>query len=127
MNPTFAPMLKIPKGVTKIDFYTNALGAVEHFHLTNDDGSIHVAEFSLEGAIFHLHEETIYSTARCPGTAGTTTVVIGLFVEDVHAFVARAEAAGATVISPVQDYDYGYRQGTFVDPFGHHWQIQKKI
>jgi PhnB protein len=35
--------------------------------------------------------------------------------------------AGATEISPVKDYEYGYRQGMFKDPFGHYWQIQKKL
>jgi PhnB protein len=27
----------------------------------------------------------------------------------------------------VTDHDYGYRQGMVKDPFGHYWQIQKKI
>jgi PhnB protein len=35
--------------------------------------------------------------------------------------------AGATEISPSQDYENDYRQGMFKDPFGHTWQIQKKI
>jgi PhnB protein len=35
--------------------------------------------------------------------------------------------AGATEISPAKDYEYGYRQGMFKDPFGHYWQIQKKL
>ncbi len=39
----------------------------------------------------------------------------------------QAIQAGATEINPATDYDYGYRQGMFKDPFGHYWQIQKKI
>jgi len=46
---------------------------------------------------------------------------------DVHAVFNKAIAAGATVISPVEDYDYGYRQGTLQDPFGHQWIIQCRI
>jgi len=34
---------------------------------------------------------------------------------------------GAIEIHPTTDHDYGYRQGMFKDPFGHYWQIQKKI
>jgi len=30
-------------------------------------------------------------------------------------------------IDPVQDYNYDYRQGTFADPFGHQWVVEKKI
>jgi PhnB protein len=38
-----------------------------------------------------------------------------------------AIAAGATILSPAQDYDYGYRQGKIKDPFGHIWMIEKNI
>jgi len=30
-------------------------------------------------------------------------------------------------IHPVQDYDYGYRQGDIRDPSGHCWTIEKSI
>jgi PhnB protein len=39
----------------------------------------------------------------------------------------NALKAGATLLNPVQDYDYGYRQGDIKDPFGHQWMIEKKI
>ena len=42
---------------------------------------------------------------------------------DADATVARAEAAGATVLQPVDDRFYGSRSGTIRDPFGHQWQI----
>jgi PhnB protein len=56
-----------------------------------------------------------------------TTVTIGLFVPDVDLVITNAIKAGATLINPAQDYEYGYRQGTIKDPFGHYWQIQKVI
>lgn len=62
-----------------------------------------------------------------PLLTNTTSVIIGLFVEDVPAVLEQAVVAGATLISPSTDFDYGYRQGEFQDPFGHRWQIQKKI
>jgi PhnB protein len=123
---TFAPILTIPNGVTDIDFYKKAFGAVELRRFGNDDGTIHVSEMEIDGAMFHLHEQTTLFTASPFALAGTT-VTIGLFVDDVHAVFANAVAAGATVRSPVQDYDYGYRQCEIVDVFGHRWQIQKAI
>jgi PhnB protein len=39
----------------------------------------------------------------------------------------QALEAGATLLSPAQDYDYGYRQGIILDPFGHQWMIEMKI
>ena len=62
-----------------------------------------------------------------PGNAKGVTSVVGLFVKDVQEVFNRAISARATVINPVTDHDYGYRQGMFRDPFGHLWQIQKRI
>ena len=122
----FAPELHIPKGTTNIDFYTN-FGATEHFCFRNDDGSIHVAELEINGAIFHLHETVRWFDALEPISAKGVTSVIGLFVPDVDEVMHTAIQSGATEINPAKDYDYGYRQGMFKDPFGHYWQIQKKI
>lgn len=123
----FAPLLYIPGGVTDISFYERALGAVEHFRFTNDDGSIHVAELAVDRVIFHVHEENHEKGVLSPASAGGTTTIIGLFVDDVHAVMDRALSGGAIELSPVTDYDYGYRQGDVKDPFGHHWCFQKKI
>ncbi len=126
-NPThFAPELHIPNGTFEIDFYTG-FGATEHFCLRNDDGSIHVAELEMNGAIFHLHETMQWFDALEPIRAKGVTSVIGLFVPDVDEVMLKAMQAGATEISSAKDHDYGYRQGMFKDPFGHYWQIQKKI
>jgi PhnB protein len=120
----FAPQLTIPKGITDISFYNKAFNAIEQWCLKNDDGSVHVAAFTIDGALFHIHEQ-MHSNAFSPGTHNGTTVTIGLMVDDVHAVVALAAEAGATITSPVKDYEYGYRQGEFIDPFGHQWLIEK--
>lgn len=122
----FAPELHIPNGTHNIEFYTK-FGATEHFCFRNDDGSIHVAELEINGAVFHLHETMRWFDALEPVSAKGVTSVIGLFVNDVHEVFNHAISAGATEISPVTDHEYGYRQGMFKDPFGHYWQIQKKI
>ncbi len=123
---TFAPQLIIPNGVTDISFYNKAFNAVELWRLNNDNGSVHVAGFTIDGALFHIHEQT-KATGISPGTHNSTTVIVGLMVDDVHEVVAQAVAAGAQLTSPVQDYDYGYRQGEITDPFGHRWLIEKII
>ncbi len=125
-KPFFAPQLFINNGVKDISFYANAFDAAENFCLRNDDDSVHVAELSIDGTIFHLHEVTkqhFFSPEKHHGT----TAIIGLFVSDVSAVMNKALRAGAVEISPVKDYEYGYRQGEIKDPFGHHWLIEKKI
>jgi len=123
----FAPQLFINNGVRDISFYEKAFGATELRRFSNDDGSIHVSELSIHGAIFHLHEVTAKPNFFSPQKHNGTTILIGLFVSDVDALMNNAIAAGATEISAATDYEYGYRQGQFKDPFGHYWLIQKRI
>ncbi|MEP6684022.1 MAG: VOC family protein [Parafilimonas sp.] len=122
----FAPQLLINNGVKDISFYAEAFGAVENLCLKDDDDTIHVAELSINGAIFHLHEVT-KSYFFSPEKHNGTTTIIGLFVPDVQAVMTNAINAGAIEIMPATDFEYGYRQGEIEDPFGHHWLIQKKI
>ena len=122
----FAPELHIPNGTTDISFY-HRFGASEHFCLRNEDNSIHVAELDFDGAVFHIHEIVGWFDALEPVAANGVTLVIGLFVEDVDGVIKAGINAGATLITPAIDHEYGYRQGMFKDPFGHLWQIQRKI
>ena len=128
-HASFAAMLSIRKGTHKkeFEFYKKAIGEVELRSFDNDDGSVHVMEMAVDGALFHFHEENISKRNMSPEMARCVTAVIGLMVPDVDTIMAQAEAAGARITSPAQDYDYGYRQGDFVDLMGHHWQIGKVI
>jgi PhnB protein len=123
----FAPQLFIPSGVTDISFYSKAFDATELRIWRNDDGSIHVAELSIHGALFHLHEERSAKGQFEPNKVSGVTGLVGLFVEDVFAVMDKALHAGAVPVSPAQDYEYGYRQGCIQDPFGHQWIIEKRI
>lgn len=127
IKPFFAPQLVIKNGVHDISFYTKAFDAIELRSFKNDDGSYHVAELSIDGAMFHLHEEVHRPGSFSPEKYNGTTAYIGLFVPDVNAVMKSAIAAGGTERSPAQDYDYGYRQGELKDPFGHVWLIEQKI
>lgn len=111
----------------ELDFYIKAFGAVELRRFSNDDGSIHVSEMSIDGALFHFHEENAQKGRFPPGQFNGVTASIGLFVPDVDKIMAQAAAAGATVEHPAKDYEYGYRQGELIDPLGHRWTIEKVI
>ena len=124
----FSPMLYMKDVAAAIEFYKKAFDAVELRRWSNDDGSVHVAEMSLRNHVFHLHEEVEGKNQRSPAASNNaTTVVIGLFVQDVDDLMHKAINAGANLLDPPQDYDYGYRQATITDPFGHQWQLQKVI
>ena len=121
----FAPELYIHDVKAAIDFYIKAFDAIEVFHFDNEDGGVHVAEMQIGGATFHLHEPT--ANGISPLTVQGIMIQIGVFADDPDAFFNKAIAAGAELIMPIQDFDYGYRQGIVKDPFGHSWQFQKRI
>jgi PhnB protein len=123
----FAQELFIANGIKDVSFYTKAFGAIELRRFSNDDDSIHVSEFSIGEALFHLHEVTAKKYFQDPGKTGGTSVCVGLFVKNVDEVMKKAIEAGASEINPATSYDYGYRQGLIKDPFGHYWQIQQKI
>ena len=50
-----------------------------------------------------------------------------LKVDDAQATLARAEQLGAVVVSPVRDWEYGQRQATLDDPFGHQWLLTQTL
>jgi PhnB protein len=120
----FVPQLAISHGTMDLEFYKNAFGAIETKHIQNDDGSIHVSEMFIDGAMVHFHEEAYDGRTFSPEKYNGVTTTIGLMVADTDAVIARALKAGAKLVSPAQSYDYGYRQGSIVDPLGHHWIIE---
>ena len=52
---------------------------------------------------------------------------MGLYVEDVDAVTAAAEAAGATVREPAADFVSGDRFASILDPFGIRWSVMTRI
>ena len=123
----FVPQLIIPHGTMDLDFYRNAFNTTETKHLTNNDGSIHVSEMFIDGAMFHFHEESWNGSSFSPARHEGVTAIIGLMVADVDAVMVKAIAAGAREKSPATSYDYGYRQGSIIDPLGHEWLIEMVI
>jgi PhnB protein len=96
----FAPMIYLKQVAPAIEFYKNAFDAVVLRQWANDDGSVHVAEMSIDGAIFHIHEESTRNNELSPETLKGTNIAMGLFVDDPHVMMAKAVSAGGTEIDP---------------------------
>jgi uncharacterized glyoxalase superfamily protein PhnB len=62
-----------------------------------------------------------------PPRPGTVTHVITVRVEDMEALFERAQSAGATVLEPPTDREYGERECTVEDLAGHHWQFSQTM
>ena len=106
-----------------MDFYLNAFGAVEAYRLDDDDGRPVVAQLSIDGAAFWIQDDPDASPVA---TAGVGSVRMILSVEDPDALFERAVGAGAAAVAPVHD-EHGWRMGRLTDPFGHDWEVSRRL
>jgi PhnB protein len=126
--PTLIPYLSVRGGARAIEFYKQALGAVERVRMPGCDGdSVGHAELEIGDSLFMLSDESPNFGNPSPQTLNGTSVGLALYVEDVDAAFARAVDAGATVVQPLQDQFYGDRTGTVADPFGHKWTLMTHV
>jgi PhnB protein len=122
---TLAPLLNVRNGARAVAFYKAAFGAEEIFVLDNEGGV--VAHLSIGGADFWLADESLQHQNPSPDAVGGCSARMVLTVEDPDGVFARAVAAGAQILWPVEDQSYHWRVGRVVDPFGHHWEIGKPL
>ena len=119
--------IRLADAARAIDFYKQAFGATEKFRLTEPSGRIGHAELDFGGTTLMLSDEFPEFGIKGPRSIGGTSLTLHLHVDDADALIARAVAAGATVVRPAQDQFYGERSGTVRDPFGHEWMIGHSI
>ncbi|RYY57297.1 MAG: VOC family protein [Chitinophagaceae bacterium] len=125
MQNYILPTLTVGNALAAIEFYQKAFGAVVVAGNTDPDGST-VAELSIEGAGIIVADASPEHGNTAP-EANRISVRLGLMTSDPDALAARAIAAGIHTVYAVEDQPYGYRLGHFIDPFGHHWEIGKRL
>ena len=118
-------MLSVRRGTQAVEFYKEALGAVVVSKIESN-GSI-VALMNIHGSEFWVSDESPAHKNFSPESLGGATVRLILTVQDPDSVFARAVEAGATAVSPVENKEYGWRQGRIMDPFGHHWEIGRPL
>jgi uncharacterized glyoxalase superfamily protein PhnB len=120
------PRLVVGDAAAAIDFYVAAFGAEEvpprH---TDDDGKVIHAELRFGDFRVAVKDEVYGDPA--PTSIGGSPVIMALEVDNVDAVAEAAVAAGAKVIYPVTDHDYGDRGGRLADPWGHLWMVAQRL
>jgi PhnB protein len=103
-----------------VSFYIQAFGA-SVLHQIRAGSSV-VAQLSIGGAALWVSSADTSMNRFSPHEIGGTTGRLLLVVDDPDTVAARAVAAGAMEVSPVQS-EHGWLLGRVVDPFGHEWEI----
>lgn len=106
-----------------IEFYKKAFGAQEMFRLDAPGGRVGHAELQIGDSRLMLSEPCDQGGFVSPQPGIKTSFAMHLYVPDVDEQFKRAVAAGASVVTEVQDMFYGDRSGSVRDPFGHLWFI----
>jgi uncharacterized glyoxalase superfamily protein PhnB len=118
---TVIPVLVYPDVRAAVDWLTAAFGFAERVRI----GESHRAQLSIgaDGAVIVAD----VAGQRQPPQADIVTHEIKVRVDDVGAQFERARAAGARVLEPPTDREYGERECTVEDLAGHRWQFSETL
>ena len=121
------PALRYNNAPAAIDWFCDVLGFSRHAVHEGENGTIGHAELSLGNGMIMLgstkEDEHGRRFKSPPEIGGVETSSAYIVVPDADAVHARAVAAGAEIIRPLQDTAYGSREFALRDPEGHSWSI----
>jgi len=121
---TVTPYKIVRDASCALDFHARAFGAEDLMRHADPDGKVRHAQIRIDDLpIMVAVESSEFPAGRGPESLGGATTHLFPCLENVDAVFARALAAGATELMPVQDQWYGDRQGGLTDPFGHVWWV----
>ncbi len=121
------PAMRYRNAPAAIEWLCRVFGFTRHAVYENPDGTIAHAELALDGGMIMLgsaKDDDYGRRFRSPDEAGDIeTCSAYIVVADADEVYARAQAAGAKFLRPIQDMDYGSREFTVKDPEGHSWSV----
>jgi PhnB protein len=124
---TVAPSLAFQDAAFAMAFYENAFGAKELYRLTEPGGKVGHAEMKIGDSHIMISDEYPEMAVLSAKTLAGSPIRLNLIVKNADAFFNKAVSAGATVVRPMQEEFYGYRNGVVMDPFGYTWAIMSQV
>jgi len=116
------PVLTVADVRAAVAWYADVFGFVEHVRI----GEGHRSQLGLpDGQLAELVVAEVRPGRRTPQSGRSHQVM--LKVADVAGVAETATARGAVLVDPPYDWEYGERQATIDDPFGHQWVLNQTI
>jgi PhnB protein len=123
---SITPFIAIPDARGAIAFYRDVFGA-RVVDVTDMGGVVAHAVLDFGHGMLQLGEPMPDYHLVAPPSGDDDCYSLGLYVPDVDAVVAAAEAAGAVIREPVADFVSGDRYASIRDPFGVRWSIMTRV
>ncbi len=124
---TVIPAFRYRDARAAIEWLCNVLGFTRHAVYEGSGGVINHAELALGGGMVMLgsmKDDEQGRRFKSPGElGGAETSSLYIVVPDADAVYARAQAAGAMIVRPLQQMEYGSREFAVSDPEGHTWSV----
>jgi uncharacterized glyoxalase superfamily protein PhnB len=121
------PALRYTNAPAAINWLCQVIGFTRHAVFEGKNGTIEHAELSLGNGMIMLgstKDDEYGRRFRSPDeVGGVETRSAYIVVPDADAVHARAVAASAEIIRPLQGTPYGSREFALRDPEGHSWSI----
>jgi len=134
--PAVIPMIAYEDGPAAMDWLARAFGFRERARMTAPDGRLTHGEMDTGGGLIMLatpsphyhgpkrHREECEAARRWSEVSYIVDGVL-VYVDDVTAHFERASAAGATILSPLEEGDVG-RRYRVEDLEGHRWMFMER-
>ena len=116
------PMLAVADIRRAIDFYSVAFGFKVKALMDSPAGIVH-AELVLRDTTIMLGPESREQNSLSARSIGNTPVTLYILVENADEVLAKAVAAGGSVLMPAMDMFWGDRCGLIGDLEGNKWMI----
>ncbi len=121
-NTAVIPVLYYPDVPAAVEWLTTALPFTERLRNSQDRRQLLHGNGAIVVTKPGVHADAAPSTLQSPGAHSIT-----LRVTEIDALFICAKSAGARVLAEPADHQYGERQCSFLDPWGHPWTLSETI
>jgi uncharacterized glyoxalase superfamily protein PhnB len=123
-SQAFFPGMRYADAPAAIDWLEKAFGFQRQVVYPGPNGTVAHAQLIFNGGMIMLgsYKEDVFQY-KTPRQAGGVTQAVYVYVPDIDTQFARAKAAGAEIVVPLKDTDYGSREYSARDLEGHLWHF----
>jgi len=118
---TIFPILRYSDARAAIRWLCSAFGFVELFCVPEHGAYVRHARLRLGANMIMLGSVRPDDGIASPLVLGSATQMLAVYVDDPDAHFDRAQAAGAKILYPPTDTDFGSREYHVLDLEGHPW------